>query len=91
MKKAGYGPVGPIINGVWDHRDPSKPVTDGFVVEDMGIPGCFGEVRIFLRVNFPGKFFNLEFGEIFRSNFVGLGVLQFFLIFRSLKQLPNFF
>lgn len=44
MKEINYGPVGPIITGVWDLRDPSKPVNEGYIVEDMGAAGAFGEV-----------------------------------------------
>jgi hypothetical protein len=44
MKAQGYGPVGPIINGVWDLRDPSQPPEAGYIIEDMGYPGVLGEV-----------------------------------------------
>jgi hypothetical protein len=44
MKAQGYGPVGPIINGVWDLRDASRPVEEGYIIEDMGYPGVLGEV-----------------------------------------------
>jgi cholesterol oxidase len=44
VMKEKEGPVGPCICSVWDLRDPNKPVTSGFIVEDMAIPGAFAEL-----------------------------------------------
>jgi len=39
-----YGRVGPCICSVYDLRDPNQPLENGFILEDMAIPGALGEI-----------------------------------------------